>query len=116
MSNFFARASYEAKRICVKPGEKFQAGVTQKPGKPSHGWLRVGHGDTARFYKLPVESGELHKTVAKILDSITKQVDAGQYACFFWAKEKNGILWVDEGEEDRRDAEQEKILCEHRGY
>ncbi len=100
MSRYNAVRADEQKRIIVNPGETFSAGC-----KPGHGWLRViDTAMNARIYKLPIADGQLDKSVAAVLATITHETSAGTQSKFYWRREKGGIFWVNEGEFDRNAA------------
>lgn len=90
----------EQKRIIVNPGEKFSAGC-----KPGHGWLRViDSGGNARFYKMPVQDGELHKSVAGVLEDISREISEGHQSIFYWHRRGARIDWFNEGQYAREQA------------
>jgi hypothetical protein len=101
---------FDTNTIVVYPMENIQVGVTVKPGKASHGWLRVGIGSGARFYKLPVSNGQLDKSVHDIVDSIKQKINSGESVHLFWRRLKNGVRWMDVSEIIKNEREQSQIL------
>lgn len=108
--SIYANRSYDKKNIVVFPTEKIQYGVSAKPGKKPNGWLRVGAGNDARFYSLPIQDGQLHESVQRIVDSIIKQQTNGETARFFWHKIKNEVRWIDVAAETRAEKELYEML------
>ena len=113
----YAKRCYEQKEIVVLPNQKMQAGVSCKLGKRSHGWLRVSDDMGSNFYKLPIENGQFHFSVAAILAKIEKQIASGLSAKFYWERTKSGIYWTDIGQLERDEVElneyYDKILSEY---
>lgn len=98
----------EQKRIIVDPGEKFSAGC-----KPGHGWLRViDSAGGSRFYKMPIQNGKLHESVAQILHEIARETEEGHQSIFYWHRAAGGrVKWINEGAWER----QQKALDEEFG-
>ena len=113
MSNLYANVIFDKKNIIVYAGEQIQVGVSSKPGKKPHGWLRVGAGSNMRFYNLPTDAGQLHASVQSIVDSIIRQTRAGETARFFWQRQKNGVRWIDVAAEIKREKEYDEIIDNH---
>lgn len=76
-NSYYAAIADEKKNIIVQPGKAIKAGVTNKPNKASYGWLRVGVGAEAVFYRLPTEKGILDSSCARIIDEIERQTKSG---------------------------------------